>query len=174
MRPAQAPIYQLVVMLASLMLHCIWLTFGSCTLHHALHLKAVHKGNLTMQLIPCAVFPSGPIYRSQRSSATLKAPKGVSTTLIMLYTRQTRVTCAQSYTDNFQIRLPWMAAASSCAISQICSGQTCLNFFQSQLQKSKQMNSQQWRKKTIFATDWIIKQWCLLYVLMSAKAVWHH
>ena len=33
----------------------------------------------------CAVPPSGPIYRSQRSSATLKAPK-VSTTLIMLYT----------------------------------------------------------------------------------------
>ncbi len=46
--------------------------------------------------------------------------------------------------------------------------------FQSQLQKSKQMNSQQCRKMTILATDWIIKQWCLLYVVMAVKATLHH
>ncbi len=43
--------------------HCIWLTFGSSTLHHALHPKAVQKANLAMQLM-CM---RGPIYRSQRS-----------------------------------------------------------------------------------------------------------
>jgi len=121
-------------------------------------------------------FQSSPLYRSLSSSGTLWAPTRASTTLIMLYTRQTVVTCAWScvYTEKSRIRLPWswMAAASSCAISQMCSAQTmsCLNFFQSQLQRSKQMNSQQWRKKTILATDWIIKQWRSLYVLMSAKA----
>ena len=44
-------------------------------------------------------------------------------------------------------------------ISQIYSVQTCLTYLRSQLQKlliSKQMNSQQWRKKTLFASSSVV------------------
>lgn len=45
------------------------------------------------------------------------------------------------------------------AISQIYNAQTCLTYLQSQLQKllmSKQTHSQQWQKKTLLATSFVV------------------
>jgi len=157
LRSAQAPIFCcLAVMFASLMLHWqltlhmnfwqlyahdllaavrLW-TFGSCTLHHALHLKAVQRANVSKFFhLSMVLHLFTPIYGSQRSVATLWAPERASTTLIMLHTRKTITTCAPNYTDNVRSQ----AAVNGCTFrlcdSLICSAQACVSVFQCEVQK---------------------------------------
>lgn len=175
MRSEQTPTFcWLVVMSECLMLH--W----QLTLHMAAFWQLYAPSCSALQgcterrsRCDCAFLSEYCFYVILLTGHSLWAPKA-STSLIMLYTRQTIAICAWSYTD----KLKFPATMNSCTFrlcdSYICSAQACLHFFQSWLQKDQadEQSATMGQDKSCY---WLsCKQSDLLYVLMSAKAVLHH